>query len=823
MKRFTLILSLLCFVCFGVNAQVLKVSDAPEGENWAENTTWYLIQNMKGGYVSTDAAYCNTEGKLRLSNSNTPADDNANALWCVVGDETTGYQFYNKASGTGKVLYASRALNAGTASFNMAEKTGVQNEFFDIAKSQKNGYLVVKDHDNQNNYWNNRDNNLAYWNDGRATNDDGSSFAFLNVEEFNMNLAAAEDLLEMTKFEFSAIQLLTEENANDVLYSNAYCTDTQWGDQFSTWTVLTDDNPGTFFHSEYASGKSSTDGLNHYIRIDLGENNDVSEFYFSYTTRNYSGECDPKNMVLEGSATENGEYTLIKEYKNLSSAPANVFTSDALTNNGYRYLRFRVTETYDGRGDASGNDYFYIAELRVYTPTVIIDAAYEAYKNDLIQFYTIYNAANSKKTGSVIDRAIALYALNSALDAADRVLNADYYALIEKIAALQGAINNEGDAVGQYADVTAIETAVAEANAVLENEESTPGDYAAALEALNALEMPAINLPKDGHFYLFRNVVKENGYMYVSLADNVNTDEDEAGHVCWASSTTPANVGIWECEVENGNIYFKNVHTASYFSSTESYKPTTLSETEKAIITFAALGERQVNIMVNGAQLHAQNAGGHVVPWGDGKDTPSAWYVEEIASPVNHTLTVGAAGYATLMLGYNATIPAIDGEDCGVFVATIEGEYAVLKEIEGVLPANTAVIVKAAPGDYTFAYTTETATVKNNDLRGTLYNKNMTEDAYVLGKDENNVAYLGLAVKTDGVWLNNANKAYLPAPADTQGVKSYSLRFEGEGTTAIENVEVENEVKAIYDLTGRRVEVAERGIYIINGKKVLVK
>ena len=52
---------------------------------------------------------------------------------------------------------------------------------------------------------------------------------------------------------------------------------------------------------------------------------------------------------------------------------------------------------------------------------------------------------------------------------------------------------------------------------------------------------------------------------------------------------------------------------------------------------------------------------------------------------------------------------------------------------------------------------------------------------------------------------------------------SYSFRF-GEGTTAIENVEVENEVKVIYDLTGRRVEaITAPGIYIVNGKKTLVK
>ena len=71
-------------------------------------------------------------------------------------------------------------------------------------------------------------------------------------------------------------------------------------------------------------------------------------------------------------------------------------------------------------------------------------------------------------------------------------------------------------------------------------------------------------------------------------------------------------------------------------------------------------------------------------------------------------------------------------------------------------------------------------------------------------------------------FLNNANKAYLPT-GEVSAAAYYSFRF-GEDTTAIQNVEVENEVKAIFDLTGRRVEaITAPGIYIVNGKKVLVK
>jgi hypothetical protein len=52
----------------------------------------------------------------------------------------------------------------------------------------------------------------------------------------------------------------------------------------------------------------------------------------------------------------------------------------------------------------------------------------------------------------------------------------------------------------------------------------------------------------------------------------------------------------------------------------------------------------------------------------------------------------------------------------------------------------------------------------------------------------------------------------------------FRFSFGDENTTAIEEVETRNEAEEIYDLTGRKLEgITGAGIYIINGKKVLVK
>ena len=194
-----------------------------------------------------------------------------------------------------------------------------------------------------------------------------------------------------------------------------------------------------------------------------------------------------------------------------------------------------------------------------------------------------------------------------------------------------------------------------------------------------------------------------------------------------------------------------------------------------------------------------------------------------------YTLNVTPAGWATLYLNFPAAIPTFEGEDAGAYIVTgvKEGNWLNLVKVTGVLPANTGVIIKADQGGYTFAYSTnEAANVKGNLLKGTVTDKNIEGEAYVLGYAEGTTDVVFGKAKMNGTyWVNNAYKAYLPVstlPAGTNAAY-YSFRF-GENTTAIENVEVENEVKAIYDLTGRRVEaITAPGIYIVNGKKVLVK
>ena len=162
--------------------------------------------------------------------------------------------------------------------------------------------------------------------------------------------------------------------------------------------------------------------------------------------------------------------------------------------------------------------------------------------------------------------------------------------------------------------------------------------------------------------------------------------------------------------------------------------------------------------------------------------------------------------------------------------AGIANGYISLNEIENgaTIPANTGIILKTAvEADEEIAITVagdDVEPLTTNLLKGSAENKDITEEAYVLGIVDG-VVGLYKAKMTDGTWLNNAGKAYLPAsavPAAAQA--SNGFRF-GEGTTGVDEI-TENRVQStvIYDLTGRRVEtISAPGIYIVGGKKVLVK
>ena len=198
----------------------------------------------------------------------------------------------------------------------------------------------------------------------------------LETDELSAEQQALEELIIQTEEYLEDVAEInkTSEGFNlgeSNYYTNAPCTVTWWGDQFTSYEVLFDNNPETFLHTEYAD-VNSKDGLPHYLRIDLGEENSATFFSFNYQGRHNNSNQNPTAITVEGSNTENGPYELIAELTSekdkLVGSTGGIYNSDILgySNKSYRYLRFTVTATNNNAKVATyGHVYFAYAEFGV--------------------------------------------------------------------------------------------------------------------------------------------------------------------------------------------------------------------------------------------------------------------------------------------------------------------------------------------------------------------------------------------------------------------------------------------------------------------------
>ena len=156
------------------------------------------------------------------------------------------------------------------------------------------------------------------------------------------------------------------------------------------------------------------------------------------------------------------------------------------------------------------------------------------------------------------------------------------------------------------------------------------------------------------------------------------------------------------------------------------------------------------------------------------------------------------------------------GSELKAFTGVVNGEYLTLNEVPGTIPAFTPVVLKAAPNTYVFEMAENVAAIEENDLKGTLEDIDAA-GKYVLAQPEGEPVGFYLA-ETGTI---KAGKAYLESAS---GVKAFY--FNGDNATGIENVNSALDANhnfngAIYNLAGQRISKMQKGINIINGKKIL--
>lgn len=190
--------------------------------------------------------------------------------------------------------------------------------------------------------------------------------------------------------------------------------------------------------------------------------------------------------------------------------------------------------------------------------------------------------------------------------------------------------------------------------------------------------------------------------------------------------------------------------------------------------------------------------------------------IMKTAEPVS----VSSVKFATYVPTCNVVAPA----DAKVYTAKVNEDKSavVLTEVPAgsVIAKGTPVLVGAEAGSYNFAASAdETTTVADNDLKAaTADTKGNGSTIYALVEQDGKAVFAPLK---EGVAVSLGH-AYLELPA-ASAARFYSIQFGGE-TTGINEVNAAAKADgAYYTLQGVKTSKAAKGIYIHNGKKVVIK
>lgn len=396
---------------------------------------------------------------------------------------------------------------------------------------------------------------------------------------------------------------------------------------------------------------------------------------------------------------------------------------------------------------------------------------------------------------------VRLTAVDVAFDASVALARADLFDAISAYPL--------GTTYGTYISTEAYATALAAAQEVLSNADATAEELNSALSAVNTAAAALIlNMPADGAFLRIKSHNSSSAYLASGNSTakggraNYSTETD-GSTIFYFKDGSLLNYGstLYLCNVSNFAGY-NGVQTAG----------TTISFAKNANVTASGAGAYYVNFVGNSnavRHLYAQDA--NYTDAGGG--TPNnIRYTFDLEAVESLPVTISAAGYATLYAPVALTIP----EGVTAYTVTMEDTKATLNAIEGTIPAETGVVLKGDAGTYNFAITTTDQTAET-DLTGSVPSVNKSVGTYILANKTAGVGFYAINNSED-VTVHGFRAFY---ENNAAGVAAYLFG----STTGISTVNsADSTLNApMYDLSGRRVAKATKGIYIQNGKKVLVK
>lgn len=398
-------------------------------------------------------------------------------------------------------------------------------------------------------------------------------------------------------------------------------------------------------------------------------------------------------------------------------------------------------------------------------------------------------------------------------------------------------------------------TATAATRTALENAVKAGTDAAAIENALNAFKTSTdnIQMPEDGKAYRIK-VPYINGtanYLYCNGTKVGNKANDES---------TNANDLVFVCHIVNGKYMFatnygtylswadsddktnkginKNAQTTNYIAQNDwTIEPATLDKgtygsvslTDRAdvfgLVQMKALGSGNTTYYLNSRiddDFISQYANDKFYDTGWNSMNRSCYYqFEDVEYP--NTITFhdaqninGVSHIATFSAPFATIIPA----GVKAYYVSAKGTEATMTAIDAqAIPANQGVILTSESGAAATmvpAAGETAATITGNQLGNSAgAAKTLTAgEGFILGDGTEGTAFYPCKAGSLPI-----NKAYLLGNGESAIVMNF-----GNAVTGINTIAAPASAKApIFDLSGRRVVKATKGLYIQNGKKVIVK
>lgn len=387
---------------------------------------------------------------------------------------------------------------------------------------------------------------------------------------------------------------------------------------------------------------------------------------------------------------------------------------------------------------------------------------------------------------------------------------------------------NVGDEVFQIPSsaLNDLDDAISEAAEVRDDFEATDDEAdaakAAVEAAVEAFKNTTLNAPAEGQLFNVILTATEAGWAQENKAMTylANDRKDQGLYNIQYKEEPNTNLAqaFTFTQVEGNNYTLSQIDAdgvARYLCTGKSYggndnQIRTTTEVEQAmlvkIVPSATEGVYNLLNVAANNYIGSQDAGVYTV-------AKNINFLLVEAKKPSVTVNTTEAGWGTVMFPFAvAELPeGVKAYTCDA----VEGSTLTLTEVDA-LEANKPYIVEGAwnatlTGDAQGTALTNTVGL----LTGVYADTQAPVASYVLQNQGGNVAFY--LVEDGAQPTAGANHAYLTVAS---GVKAFFL---GEVETAIQSLQAAGEGRAIYNLSGQRVQKAQRGVYVVNGKKVVVK